>query len=51
VLLDRQLQLSMQQVIVLTDVLCGCKTWSVTLREECGLRVLESEVLREVSGA
>jgi hypothetical protein len=29
---------------------CGCETWSVTLREEERLRVLESRVLRRVFG-
>ena len=26
--------------------LCGCETWSVTLREEHGLRVFQNRVLR-----
>jgi hypothetical protein len=28
----------------------GCETWSLTLREECGLRVLENRVLRRIFG-
>ena len=32
-------------------VLYGCETWSLTLREERGLRVLENRVLRRVFGA
>jgi hypothetical protein len=31
-------------------VLCGCETWSFTLREECGLRVFENRVLRRIFG-
>ena len=31
-------------------VLCGCKTWSLTLREECMLRVFENKVLRRIFG-
>ena len=31
--------------------MCRSGTWCVTLRAECGLGVLESEVLREVFGA
>ena len=30
--------------------LYGCETWSVTLREEDGLRVFENRVLREMFG-
>jgi hypothetical protein len=31
-------------------VLYGCKTWSLTLREEHRLRVLENRVLRRIFG-
>jgi len=31
-------------------VLYGCETWSLTLREECGLRVFENRVLRRIFG-
>jgi len=31
-------------------VLYGCETWSLTLREECRLRMLENRVLRRVFG-
>jgi len=31
-------------------VLCGCETWSLTLREERRLRVFENRVLRRVFG-
>jgi len=30
--------------------LYGCETWSLTLREECRLRVLENKVLRRIFG-
>jgi hypothetical protein len=36
--------------IILTVVFYGCETWSLTLREECRLRVFENRVLREVFG-
>jgi len=35
---------------VLSVVLYGCKTWSLTLREERGLRVLVNRVLRRIFG-
>jgi hypothetical protein len=38
------------EYIILTVVLYKCETWSVTLREEHGLRVLESRVLRRIYG-
>ena len=31
-------------------VLYGCQTWSLTLREERRLRVLENKVLRRIFG-
>jgi hypothetical protein len=35
---------------LLSSVLCGCETWSVTLREEHRLRVFENRVLRRICG-
>jgi hypothetical protein len=37
-------------IIILYFVLCGCETWSLTLREECRLRVFENRVLRRIFG-
>jgi len=34
--------------IILPVVLCGCETWSLTLREERKLRVFENMVLRRI---
>jgi hypothetical protein len=31
-------------------VLYGCETWSLTLREECKLKVFENRVLRKAFG-
>jgi hypothetical protein len=31
-------------------VLYGCETWSLTLKEECRLRVFENRVLRRIFG-
>ena len=36
--------------VPLPVVLYGCETWSLTLREECTLRVLKNRVLRRVFG-
>ena len=31
-------------------MLYGCETWSLTLKEECWLRVLENRILRRIFG-
>jgi hypothetical protein len=36
--------------IILTVVLYGCETWSLTLKEERRLRVFENRVLRRIFG-
>ena len=36
--------------VLLPVVLYGCKTWSLTLREECGLTLFENRVLRRIFG-
>ena len=40
----------MYKTIILPVVLCGCKTWSVTLRGERRLTVFENMVLRGIFG-
>jgi len=40
----------MYRNIILTFVFYGCETWSLTLREECRLRVFENRVLRIIFG-
>jgi len=37
-------------IIILPVVLHGCETWSLTLRDEHRLRVLENRVLRGIFG-
>jgi hypothetical protein len=36
--------------VILPVVLYGCESWSLTLREECRLRVFENKVLRRIFG-
>jgi hypothetical protein len=38
------------RTIILSVVLYGCETWSLTLREEPRLRVFENRVLRRIFG-
>jgi hypothetical protein len=41
-------KLKIYKTIILPVVLCGCETWSLTLREEHRLRVFENMVLRRI---
>ena len=45
-LLSKNLKNKMYKIRILSVVLYGCETWSLTLREERRLRVFESRVLR-----
>ena len=45
-LLSKNIKIKIHRTIILPVVLCGCRTWSLTLREECRLRVFEIRVLR-----
>jgi hypothetical protein len=38
------------KTIILPVVLCGCETWSLTVREEHKLRAFENRVLRRRFG-
>ena len=49
-LLFKNLKIKEYRIIVLPVVLYGCETWSLTLREECRLRVFENRALRRVFG-
>ena len=49
-LLSKYLKIKIYRTIILPVVLYGCKTWSLTLREERRLRVFENRVLRRVFG-
>jgi len=47
-LLAKNIQIKIHRTIILPVVLYGCKTWLLTLREECRLRVLENRLLRRI---
>jgi hypothetical protein len=49
-LLSRNVKVKIYKTIILPVVLYGCKTWSLTLREEHRLRVFENKVLRRMFG-
>jgi hypothetical protein len=48
VLLSKDLEINIREIIMLPVVLCGCDTWSVTLRGEHELRGFENRVLRKI---
>ena len=49
-LLSKNLKIKIYRTIILSVVLYGCETWSLTLREEHRLRVFENRVLRGIFG-
>jgi hypothetical protein len=49
-LLSRNVKVKIYKTIILPVVLYGCESWSLTLREERRLRVLENRVLRRIFG-
>ena len=44
----KNLKIKISRTIILPVVLCGYETWSLTLREERGLRVCENRVQRNL---
>ena len=49
--ISKNLKIKIYRTIILLVVSYGCKTWSLTLREERRLRVFENRVLRRVFGS
>jgi len=49
-LLSKTLNIKIYRTIILTVVLYGCETWSLTLREERRLREFENRMLRRIFG-
>jgi hypothetical protein len=49
-LLSKNVQIRIHKTIILPVVLYGCETWSLTLKEEHRLRVLENRVLKRIFG-
>jgi len=50
-LLSKNLKIKIHRTIILPVVLCGCETWSLTLREERKLKLFENMVLRRIFGS
>jgi hypothetical protein len=49
-LISKNLKIKIYKTVILTVVLYGCETWSLTLREEHRLRVFENRMLRKIFG-
>jgi hypothetical protein len=49
-LLTKNVKFRIYKIIILPVVLCGCGTWSLTLREGYQLRVIENRVLWRIFG-
>jgi len=49
-LLSKNIKIKIRRTAVLTLVLYGGNTWSLTLREERRLRVVENRVLKRIFG-
>ena len=49
-LLSNNLKIKIYKAIILPVVLYGCKTCSLTLSEECRLRVFQNRILRQIFG-
>jgi hypothetical protein len=49
-LLSKNIKIKIYRTIILPVVLYGCESLSLTLREECRLRVFENRVLRRIFG-
>ena len=47
-LLYKNSKIKIYRTIILPGVLYGCKTWSLTLKEERWLRAFENRVLRRI---
>ena len=48
--LSKNIKIKIYRSIILPVLLYGCKTWSLTLREERRLRVFENRVMRRIFG-
>jgi hypothetical protein len=49
-LLSKNLSIKIYRTIILSFVLYGYETWSLTLREECRLRMFDNRVLWKIVG-
>ena len=46
-LISKYIKIKIYKIIIMSVVLYGCETWSLTLREERRLRMFENRALRK----
>jgi hypothetical protein len=44
------LKIKVYKTVIMPVVLYGCEAWSLTLTEECRLKVFENRILRQIFG-
>jgi hypothetical protein len=49
-LLSKNLKIKIQRTIILPEVVYGCETWLLTMREQRRLRVFQNRVMRRIFG-
>ena len=49
-LLSKNLKIKIHKILIFPDALYVYETWSLTLMEECRLRVFENRILRRIFG-
>jgi hypothetical protein len=49
-LLSINIEIKIYRTVILSVVLYGCETWSLTLKEEHRLKVFQNRVLRRIFG-
>jgi len=47
-LYEPSIKIKIYRTIIIPAILCGCETWSITLREEHRLRILENREPRKI---
>ena len=48
--LSKNIKTKVYKTVILPDILCVCKTWLLTLREECRQRVFDNRMPRRIFG-
>jgi hypothetical protein len=49
-MLSKNVKIRIYKTIILPVALCGCETWSLTLREDYRLSVFENRIVRRIFG-
>jgi hypothetical protein len=47
-ILSKNIKIKLNRTLILSVIVRGCETWSLTLREACRLRMFKNRVLRKI---